>query len=680
MESISNPLLHKPVKLLPAEVARKIAAGEVIDRPCAIVRELMDNAVDSGADSILVEIESGGIDKIRVVDNGGGMTKEDLENSAKPHATSKITSEEDLLSLRTLGFRGEALASIAAVSRLEIISAFGDEAWKLEASVSKPNIITPANLLQGTIVQSESLFENFPARRVFLKRPASESNLCRQTFIEKAIPRPDISFRLNIDGKPRLDLPKGQDLAERFVTALDIPESSALFYELHGSSGKDKSGKEDWHFSLVIGEPSVFRNDRKLIFIYVNGRRITEYTLMQAIEYGCQGYFPNGVHPVAALFLEINPALVDFNIHPAKREARFKDIGPIHHGVSTCVRNFYRNSTVSKLASQVVSSSQGELIPQGNYGLNSSLTQEKNYRDEKKSDSIFYESSKNYYPKNSSSNNFHPDSSYDIDSPSVITKNESIIHNDLRNKFFSDSYIQKDREQDGNNYLNDSLSNIESIKIPSGASIIQIPSALDSSEESVAVGKSSNLNNFQQNSSDFRYVGSVLGVFLLAEKAGCLYLVDQHAAHERILYNKFIQGVSAKQPLLVPYVIETQSQNEDEYLKSILQELNDAGFEVKECGQGRWEFCTVPSLWNGSEKDLEKDLLTKRIPPKEVLSSLAATNACRAAIKDGDIIDSKTATELIKETFNLSDPHCPHGRPLWTVISKEQLFQAVRRT
>ena len=177
-----------------------------------------------------------------------------------------------------------------------------------------------------------------------------------------------------------------------------------------------------------------------------------------------------------------------------------------------------------------------------------------------------------------------------------------------------------------------------------------------------------------------KVVGQVFDTYIICESDNEMFLIDQHAAHERILYIKFIQGVSAKQPLLVPYVIETQSKNEDEYLKSILQELNEAGFEVKECGQGRWEFCTVPSLWNGSEKDLEKDLLTKRIPPKEVLSSLAATNACRAAIKDGDIIDSQTATELIKETFNLSDPHCPHGRPLWTVISKEQLFQAVRRT
>lgn len=661
MNSLPNPFLHKPVKVLPPEVARKIAAGEVIDRPNAIVRELMDNAVDSGADSILVEIEGGGIDRIRVVDNGGGMTKEDLENSAKPHATSKITSEEDLLTLSSLGFRGEALASIAAVSRLQITSAFGDEAWRLEASVSKPHTITPANLHQGTIVQSEALFENFPARRVFLKRPASESNLCRQTFVEKAIPRTDISFRLNIDGKPRLDLPKGQSLAERFVTALDIPEAPTLFYELHGSGAKDKDGKEDWHFSIIIGEPSVWRSDRKNIFIYVNGRRITEYSLMQAIEYGAQGYFPNGVHPVAALFLEINPALVDFNIHPAKREARFKDIGPIHHGVSTCVRNFFRNTTVSKLASQVSSSVQGELISKENYESAQTFVYEKN------TGFNFLESSKNYYPKNSNSKYYHPETNYNIDSSFV--KNES-RGNDLRNKFFSDSYIQEPLKQDEDNY---SVDNATVGNIPSGASVPQLQTCRD-------METPNEKNEEPQRFTDFRYIGCVLGVFLLAEKDGKLYLVDQHAAHERILYNNFIQASSIKQNLLVPYVIETQSSSDDEYLKSILEELIASGFEVKEVGQGRWEFYSVPAQWKGSEKDLELDLLSKRIAPKEVLSSLAATNACRSAIKDGDILDSQTATDLLKETFNLSDPHCPHGRPLWTVISKEQLFQAVRRT
>ncbi|MEE3412195.1 MAG: DNA mismatch repair endonuclease MutL, partial [Treponema sp.] len=331
---------RRKVKILNAETARKIAAGEVIDRPASIVRELLDNAVDSGATEINVEIEGGGIDKIRVQDNGCGMSREDLAVAAHPHATSKISSDTDLLNLTTLGFRGEALASIAAVARLTISS--GE--WKMRCSITEDHIIEPRSPIAGTVVSSENLFENFPARRQFLKKPASETKMCRQTFLEKALPRPDIAFRLSVDGQLRNDFRAGQSLRERFYEALGIQQSPDLFYEIKGSG----SG---FSFSLVVGDPCVARQDRKDIYIYVNGRRIAEYSLVQAIEYGTQGYFPNGTHPAAALFAEVQPDMVDFNIHPAKKEARFKDIAGLHHGVSSALREFFRALSVRQMKS-----------------------------------------------------------------------------------------------------------------------------------------------------------------------------------------------------------------------------------------------------------------------------------------------------------------------------------------
>ena len=181
---------ERPVRSLNPEVARKIAAGEVIDRPNAIVRELMDNAIDAGAKNITVEISGGGIDKIRIIDDGSGMTEDDLRNCARPHATSKISSEVDLMNLSTLGFRGEALASVAAVARLSIQSG----GYKMRASITEDHIIEASTPLKGTIVESQGLFENFPARRQFLKRPATEGIMCRNTFIEKALARPDIAY------------------------------------------------------------------------------------------------------------------------------------------------------------------------------------------------------------------------------------------------------------------------------------------------------------------------------------------------------------------------------------------------------------------------------------------------------------------------------------------------------
>lgn len=331
---------EKPVRTLNAEVARKIAAGEVIDRPNAIIRELMDNAIDAGATSITVEIVNGGIDKIRIVDNGSGLTKEDLQNCARPHATSKISTETDLLNLSTLGFRGEALASIAAVARLSITSG----GWKMRASITEDHIIEPVAPTPGTIVQSEGLFENFPARRQFLKRAATEAIMCKNTFVEKALARPDIAFRFIQDGQVKLDLTENQSLRDRFVAANNYTEPKELYYEIKASdSGEDP----DWKFSVVIGEPAVSRSNKKEIIIYVNGRKIQEYSLVQAVEYGGQGFFPNGTYPVAAVFAEVKPDQVDFNIHPAKKEARFYDISALHHGLSSTIKNFFHQYTYS---------------------------------------------------------------------------------------------------------------------------------------------------------------------------------------------------------------------------------------------------------------------------------------------------------------------------------------------
>ena len=337
--------LKNPVKKLDAEVARKIAAGEVIDRPNAIVRELMDNSIDSGAKSITVEISGGGIEKIRIVDDGCGMTKEDLQNCARPHATSKISSEIDLLNLTTLGFRGEALSSIAAVSRLSITSG----GWKMRASITEDHILEPQANITGTIVQSEGLFENFPARRQFLKRPATEALMCKNTFIEKTLAHPEIAFRFIQDGEIKIDLPQNQSLKERFVMANGLLQYEELFFEISKKSSFSSENCE-WSFNVIIGEPAVSRPSKKDIEIFANGRKIQEYSLVQAVEYGCQGFFPNGTYPVAGVFVHVRPDLIDFNIHPAKKEARFYDISDLHHGLSSTIKDFFKKYTYANFS------------------------------------------------------------------------------------------------------------------------------------------------------------------------------------------------------------------------------------------------------------------------------------------------------------------------------------------
>ncbi len=632
-----------PVKKLNAEVARKIAAGEVIDRPNAIVRELLDNAIDSEPSSIQVEIESGGIEKVRVVDNGCGMTKEDLSACARPHATSKILTETDLLRLTTLGFRGEALSSIAAVCRLSVISG----GWKMRASVTEDHIIEPVSPVTGTIVQAEGLFENFPARRLFLKRPASEMLMCRNTFIEKALPHPDIAFTFTSDGERRLTLESGVSLKKRFVQAAGQNEDESLFYEISGSSGGEKP---DWSFTVVIGEPGVSRPNKKDIFIFVNGRRIAEYSLVQAIEYGGQGYFPNGTYPVASLFVTMNPELVDFNIHPAKKEARFKDLSGLHHGVSSSLRNFFHQYTVKTMVEN--RSAPENSGPELDIGAVSSAPHYK--AEENISDDM------SRIIMHRGSDEFH--------NPGAREYGGS-AEDDGRSRFFPDPAGSVPLQQDT---VREQTSVQYSIEHSATAEHPQ-----KNREQSLADAA---LDEQQHEEGAFRFIGSTLGTFLVAEKGDTLYIIDKHAAHERILYNRIMADQGKVQELLVPYEITTENDADDAYLADIRAELKRIGFSIKNCGSGRWEISSVPERWNGTETDLYHALLDRRLDPSEVISSIAAMSACKAAVKDGYILDDETAAHLAEEALSLPDPHCPHGRPIWTTITRAELFTLVKRT
>lgn len=620
----------RPVRTLNPEVARKIAAGEVIDRPNAIIRELMDNSIDAGASSITVEISGGGIDKIRIIDDGSGMTQEDLQNCARPHATSKIESEVDLMNLSTLGFRGEALASIAAVARLSIQSG----GYKMRASITEDHIIEPVAPIKGTIVQSEGLFENFPARRQFLKRPATEGIMCRNTFIEKALARPDIAFRFVTDGETKLDLPAGQSIKERFVMANNYSEGPELFYEFSQSSGGENP---EWSFTVVIGEPAVSRTNKKEIFIYANGRRIQEYSLVQAVEYGGQGFFPNGTYPVAAVFVQVRPDLIDFNIHPAKREARFSDISALHHGLSSSIRTFFHQYTYSNFKEDKPADQEREQ----EFNFTPQLPETKTETPVSETDSV--------YEKH-------------ISYKTSETKAEAL--SDFRSKYLG---------------IKSGASSGKETASENRSSAVNYSSTRSLAEEALAAAAVSALSSETQK---IRYIGPCLGTFLLAEKNNSLYIIDQHAAHERILFDRLMssQGNAPRQPLLIPYKIKTESKTQDNQLEKLKAELNRIGFETEHTSDGLWEIKTIPDRWTGTEYDLRTLLFVKQVEPKEIIRSIAAMTACKAAVKDGYVLDDITATRLAEQAFTLEDPHCPHGRPIYTVISRDKLFELVKRT
>ena len=622
---------YKPVKALNPETARKIAAGEVIDRPAAVIRELLDNAIDAGSSKVQVEISGGGIERIRVTDNGCGMSREDLAICTDTHTTSKISTAEDLLSLHSLGFRGEALSSIKAVSNLEITSTrSGPAAWKLQLGK-----IFPARLNAGTVVQVENLFENFPARKQFLKRAAAETALCRTVFLDKALPHYTIEMRFITDGELRFLLPSTQSLRERCLAAFSFKEPETLFFEIEGNG-------EHFSFRIVLGSPDVVRSDKRAIMVFVNGRRITEFGLTQAIDYGGEGYFPNGGHPVAFLFLTVAPSRVDFNIHPAKKEARFQDYSAIHHAVSSAVGSFYRQHTVASL-----------LKEKYDPGLTRPLD----------------------FQRGESDGNL---------------KQQSGIQSEYGNR------------QDGYGSAFRQIAATAAVPYSAGGHIIPPPAAMGTSfadeawesisyaaaTGSVAQGTApvaSETAPYMQNPpdippADFKLLGQVAGTFIAVEKNDALYLIDQHAAHERIIFEQLQHNIGGVQELLIPYRIITSSEEDDAFIRKHRELLCKAGFALADEGAGVWQVTAVPARWTGTERDLIRDITGVRKNAGDILYQILASAACRAACKDHAILDPVTQQRIAAQAFELPEPICPHGRPIWIVLTREELFKRVKRT
>ena len=579
------------------EVAKRIAAGEVIDRPAAALRELLDNALDSGARNIIVELEGGGAESLRVVDDGSGMGKEDLSLSILPHATSKISELDDLLSLSTLGFRGEALSSMAAVADLELVSATrDDEAWRLESEPGGRTSITASRGSRGTTATLRDLFASFPARKKFLKRSAAEATACRAVFVDKAVAFPEVSFKLSSGGKPLLVL-RSAGLVERVLSAAAPEQAPELFRELIASGQGFKA-------RIVAGLPAVYRTDKRHIQVFVNGRRVQEYGISQALEYAYRGTLPGGAWPFAWAFVDVDPEYADFNIHPAKKEVRLKNVEDIRAGLIRAIRDY--------LGSQVRVAAPFTATSPAGYGEGGFLSE-----------------------LSSSAELF------------------SGFDSEVRERPF----IASGADKAGWSTMSKIVAQVRDTKQPA------VPYA-DQPQEFAA--------------KRFRYIGRALGPFLAFELGDELVLLDQHAAHERFLYDQIMEGRAVTQELLVPVVYEPETDAEDEYIEANATALGAAGFRLAREGNS-WLLEAAPAMLPASMTGSVFELLRSRPDPAELLRATAAQAACKAAIKDGDELDESGALALIDAALNLPEPRCPHGRPIWWRLSRDDLFRAVRR-
>jgi DNA mismatch repair protein MutL len=599
------------IRILPPETAKRIAAGEVIERPASALRELLDNAIDAGATSVSVELEGGGIEYLRVVDNGSGMVPEDLQLSIAAHATSKIRELDDLLRLSTLGFRGEALSSMAAVAEVEIISASNDDqAWRLLSSPGREPTMMPWHGSRGTIVTLKELFASFPARRKFLKRASAESASCRQVFIDKALPFPSIAFRLSSGGKTTLAL-QPSDLAGRVVQAAAPDLNPGLFRELSASG-------EGCRIKVVAGLPAVYRTDRRHLQVFVNGRRVQEYGITQAMEYAYRGALPGGTWPFVYAFVEVDPDLADFNIHPAKKEVRLARLDEIRGAIIRALKDYLG------ISAQTVSNTVAAARNRDSQGQDLFATTPRLYDTTPRTDWS------------------------GVAEAVAAVRNKRDIH--------TTAALQKH----------------------SGTGTSQTESRYQ--EAGYGPGQSRAAANpyTRKDHRLFRYLGQALGVFLIYEDGDELVMLDQHAAHERLLFNQLQAGKVASQELLVPVVYEPESEADDEYLSNNARILSEAGFRLTR-DSGTWLLEALPAILPASRTGELFNLIRSRPDPAELTREVMATVACHAAVRDGEVLDDHGAVELIRQAMALPDPHCPHGRPIWFRMSRDQAYRAVRR-
>ncbi|AZA26907.1 MULTISPECIES: DNA mismatch repair endonuclease MutL [Borreliella] len=607
------------IRFLDKYLVQKIAAGESIDRPCSILRELLDNSIDSGATKIEVFLEEGGIHKILIIDNGIGIGKEDLKICYLPHTTSKISSEEDLRKIETLGFRGEALSSIAICSNISITSSTtGNESYQIEVENGIEKCFKKQPAINGTIVNVTKIFHNFPARKRFLKQEPIETKMCLKVLEEKIITHPEINFEINLNQKLRKIYFK-ESLIDRVQNVYGNVIENNKFKVL-------KKEHENIKIELFLAPANFSKKSKRHIKTFVNRRPIDQKDLLEAITNGHSRIISPGNFPICYLFLEINPEYIDFNVHPQKKEVRFFNLPFLFKLISDNINNFFDKDI----------NSYNEIV------IKRQLTDDDNLIEMINQ------------PKNLNKTN-----TYDI----IQNKNLETEHtvNDL-----SKNIIQNDI---GLRRYNSIIQNRPSFK----ENITNI-----FSDKFLEFEEPPNKNEKEE--IKFNYIGQIFSEFLIVEKVNEIYFIDQHAVHEKIIYEKLRNSKKTVQKLLIPIEFTIVDKNIEEIIDSEIEEYKKMDIIISKIGPKKYQLESIPNICNQYENTLINFFQSRKSRTINSLESdLYANIACRKAVKTNDILSLEFSKFLIDEFFKLEIKHCPHGRKIYYKISKFELEKKVDR-
>lgn len=635
------------IKVLDDKTINQIAAGEVVERPVSVVKELVENAIDANATNVSVEIKDGGISLIRVTDNGCGINRDNIRTAFLRHATSKINTIEDLISVKSLGFRGEALSSIAAVSQIELLtkektSLFGVR-YVLEGG--KERSLDEAGIPDGTTIIVRNLFFNTPARRKFLKSPMTEGNYITELMERMVLSHPEIGFKYIINGKEKISTTGNGNILQNIYSVFGRDMANLCVPIEYQCDNLNITG--------FVGKPECARGNRNYELFFVNNRLVKSQILSRAVEESYKNYLMLHKYPFVALYFDIPSADLDVNVHPAKTEIRFLRENELYNGIV--------DSVTSALSHK-------ELIPAVKNDIE--VTNEKHIAKETGNNSIdLTDNTHECVINNINYNN---------------KDNIGLEKNELPNieLIGCQSFSEKNIEVTPEPFEKEKLEVFKETK----AGII---------ENDIKIANIEQANLFDQkflskNSlPEHRIIGQVFDTYWIVELSNNMYIIDQHAAHEKVLYERFSKRIAEDKvysQALNPPIIVSLTVPEIETLNKYMDNFVRLGFEVSEFGGKEYAISSVPSdLFGLSEKDyflsvLDDLMENTRFSTPEAVNDRIATMACKAAVKGNMKLNHEEAKALIDELLELDNPYnCPHGRPTIISYSKQELEKLFKR-
>ena len=645
------------INLLSQGTIDKIAAGEVVERPLSVVKELTENAIDAGASAVTVEIREGGISLIRVTDNGCGIHRSQIRKAFLRHATSKISSIEDLEHVSSLGFRGEALSSIAAVSQVEVISKTEGELTGIRYAIAggREEELQEVGAPEGTTFLVRNLFFNTPARRKFLKQPQTEGGYVSDMMEHLALSRPDISLKFVNNGQVRFHTSGNGNLKEVIYRIYGRETSEMLLpFEAEG---------EDIKVSGFLGKPELNRSNRNFETYFVNGRYVKNDILTKAMEEGYRSYVMQHRFPFFVLHFSMQPESIDVNVHPAKMEIRIHNGQEVYQWISQAVQKAFGGT---------------ELIP--------SIKLERERKDIKAPLKT---------PEPFEMNRIRSQQEAELYESGEV--NGAVLREEKSAYRTAAVQQETDTESELARLLqkipqNKILGNVNNDKTQENEGI---HANIIKAGEQVLVEKPAQLTLFEENflseqaREEYRILGQIFETYWLITFQDKLFIMDQHAAHEKVKYERLIKDLEDKQvtsQLLNPPVILNLTGREEDVLLAFLDHFTGLGFEIEEFGTGSYALRSMPAdLYGCNEKELFNELLDElaenpmREKPEVILQKLASM-ACKAAVKGNYHMDEQEVRALLDQLLSLDNPyHCPHGRPTLVSMSKYEIEKKFKR-